>query len=58
MDISELELQPNEKQALVIGAPRWEEMRGFSLYLNVIHDAAGLKIEGEELVLEPAGLVK
>jgi predicted nucleotidyltransferase len=41
----------------VIGAKRWEQMRGFSLYRNVIRDAAGLGIVGGDLTLEPAGAV-
>jgi len=35
----------------VIGAARWEEMRGFSLYENVQQDAAGIDIVGNELTL-------
>ena len=38
----------------VIGAERWENMRGFSLYQNVQREAAGLGIVGDELALEPA----
>ena len=41
---------------LVIGVPRWEEMRGFTLYRNVARDAAGLDLDDGELVLEPAGI--
>jgi hypothetical protein len=37
----------------VIGAVRWEKMRGFSLYENVQHDAAGLDIVGNKLTLLP-----
>ena len=37
----------------VIGAERWENMRGFSLYQNVQREAAGLGIVGDELALEP-----
>jgi predicted nucleotidyltransferase len=37
----------------VIGAARWDEMRGFSLYENVQQDAAGLDIVGNELTLLP-----
>ena len=37
----------------VIGAERWETMRGFSLYQNVQRDAAGLNIVEDELALEP-----
>lgn len=37
----------------VIGAARWDEMRGFSLYENVRQDAAGLDIVGNELTLLP-----
>jgi predicted nucleotidyltransferase len=40
----------------VIGAPRWEQMRGFTLHRNVVRDAAGLDIEDGELVIEPAGI--
>jgi len=39
----------------VIGAERWAEMRGFSLYQNVQQEAAGLDIVGGELTLEPVG---
>lgn len=39
----------------VIGAERWAEMRGFSLYQNVQQEAAGLDIVGGELTLQPAG---
>jgi predicted nucleotidyltransferase len=38
----------------VIGAERWERMRGFSLYQNVLRDAAGLGIEEGKLTLQPA----
>ena len=41
----------------VIGAERWEQMRDFSLYQNVVQEAAGLDIVGGELALEPAGAV-
>ncbi len=37
----------------VIGAERWEKMRGFSLYRNVQREAAGLGIVGDQLALEP-----
>lgn len=37
----------------VIGAERWEKMRGFSLYQNVQQEAAGLGIVGDKLALEP-----
>jgi predicted nucleotidyltransferase len=37
----------------VIGADRWEKMRGFSLYQNVQREAAGLDIVEDELALEP-----
>jgi len=38
----------------VIGEARWKQMRGFTLYRNVIHDAAGLAIlEGELSFEEP-----
>ena len=37
----------------VIGAARWKEMRGFSLYQNVQRDAADLNIVDGELALEP-----
>ena len=40
----------------IIGAPRWEEMRGFTLYRNVVRDAAGLELEDGELVIELAEL--
>ncbi len=36
----------------VIGAERWEQMRGFSLYKNVQQEAADLGIKHGELVLE------
>ena len=36
----------------VIGAERWEKMRGFSLYQNVQREAAGLGIVGDKLALE------
>ena len=39
----------------VIGAERWEQMRGFSLYQNVQREATGLALEGDELALRPAG---
>ena len=35
----------------VIGAERWNEMRGFSLYQNVEKEAADLEIVGGELSL-------
>jgi predicted nucleotidyltransferase len=37
----------------VIGAERWERMRGFSLYQNVLQDAASLDIEEGKLTLRP-----
>ena len=37
----------------VIGAERWEKLRGFSLYQNVQQDAASLEIVGNELTLVP-----
>jgi len=37
----------------VIGAERWEKMRGFSLYQNVQQEAAGLGIVDDKLALEP-----
>jgi predicted nucleotidyltransferase len=37
----------------VIGAARWDEMRGFSLYENVQQDAAGLDIVGNKLTFLP-----
>lgn len=37
----------------VIGAERWEKLRGFSLYQNVQRDAANLEIVGDELALIP-----
>jgi predicted nucleotidyltransferase len=37
----------------VIGAERWEKMRGFSLYKNVQQEAAGLDIISGDLTLEP-----
>ncbi len=36
----------------VIGAERWEQMRGFSLYRNVVREATGLGIVGGKLTLE------
>ena len=38
----------------VISAERWEQMRDFSLYRNVVREAAGLGIVGGNLRLEPA----
>ena len=38
----------------VISAERWEQMRDFSLYRNVVREAAGLDIVGGNLRLEPA----
>ncbi|MBT7191210.1 MAG: nucleotidyltransferase domain-containing protein [Anaerolineae bacterium] len=38
----------------IIGAERWEKMRGFSLYQNVQQEAAGLDIVSGELALETA----
>ena len=40
----------------VIGAERWSQMRGFSLYSNVAREAAGLELVEGELTLSPAGL--
>ena len=40
----------------VIGAERWSQMRGFSLYSNVAREAAGLELVEGELALSPAGL--
>jgi predicted nucleotidyltransferase len=37
----------------VIGAVRWEKMRGFSLYENFHHDAAGMDIVGNKLTFLP-----
>jgi predicted nucleotidyltransferase len=37
----------------VIGAERWSELRGFSLYQNVQLEAASLEIVGDELALTP-----
>jgi len=37
----------------VIGAERWEKMRGFSLYQNVQRDATRLGMDGGELALQP-----
>ena len=37
----------------VIGAARWAEMRGFSLYQNVQQEAAGLGLDGDQLAFEP-----
>lgn len=36
----------------VIGAERWEKMRGFSLYQNVQREAAEIGIESGKLALE------
>lgn len=36
----------------VIGEPRWQQMRGFSMYRNVINEAAGLDLADDELVIE------
>ena len=41
----------------VIGARRWEEMRGFSIYQNVQQEATGLEIVSGELALEPLNSV-
>ena len=37
----------------VIGAERWAQLRGFSLYQNVQREAASLGIVDDELALEP-----
>lgn len=37
----------------VIGAERWAQLRGFSLYQNVQREATSLGIVGDELALEP-----
>jgi predicted nucleotidyltransferase len=37
----------------VIGAERWEQMRGFSLYQNVQREATSLGITSGELALSP-----
>ncbi|MBC8181134.1 nucleotidyltransferase domain-containing protein [candidate division KSB1 bacterium] len=37
----------------VIGAERWEKMRGFSLYQNVEQEATGLELVSDELALKP-----
>jgi predicted nucleotidyltransferase len=37
----------------VIGAERWEQMRGFSLYQNVQREATSLGIASGELALSP-----
>lgn len=37
----------------VIGAERWEKIRGFSLYQNVQQEAAGLGIVDDKLALKP-----
>lgn len=39
----------------VIGAERWEKMRGFSFYHNVQEEAADLDIVSGKLALEPVG---
>lgn len=36
----------------IIGAERWEKMRGFSLYQNVQQEATGLELVSGELTLE------
>ena len=38
----------------VIGAERWKRMRGFSLYQNVLRDAAALDMKNDQLALLPA----
>ncbi len=38
----------------VIGAERWREMRGFSLYLNVIREAISLSLAQGDLVFGSA----
>ena len=38
----------------VIGADRWEKMRGFSLYQNVQQEASYLGMVNHKLALEPA----
>lgn len=40
----------------VIGAQRWEQMRSFSLYRNVIREATGLDIVRDRLTFEPVEL--
>ncbi|MBN1668305.1 MAG: nucleotidyltransferase domain-containing protein [Anaerolineales bacterium] len=37
----------------VIGAQRWEQMRGFSIYQNVQQEAAGLDVIADELAVLP-----
>ena len=41
----------------VIGAARWEQMRGFSFYRNIQQEAAGLNLAEGNLVFEPADAV-
>jgi predicted nucleotidyltransferase len=36
----------------VIGEPRWHQMSGFSIYKNVINEAAGLSLVSDELVID------
>jgi len=36
----------------IIGEARWKQMRGFTLYQNVIQDAAGLSMQEGELSFE------
>jgi predicted nucleotidyltransferase len=36
----------------VIGEPRWQQMRGFTLYQNVLNEAIGLNASEGQLVLE------
>jgi predicted nucleotidyltransferase len=40
----------------VIGAERWSQMRGFSLYQNVVRDAAGLELVRGELAFSASAL--
>ena len=40
----------------VIGAERWEKLRGFSLYQNVQREATGLEIVSGKLALETGGV--
>ncbi|MBN1148613.1 MAG: nucleotidyltransferase domain-containing protein [Anaerolineales bacterium] len=37
----------------IIGMERWKEMRGFSLYRNIIQDATGVDIVEGNLALKP-----
>ena len=37
----------------IISQQRWDEMRGFSIYRNIIQDAKEVYLVGDDLELEP-----